>query len=109
MPSARGSWSGTEIRQPLEITEKSAVSRVTKLRKVQNKALRENFKNRFAVVDVQPFSTRDLKLVRIETKLFEDGGVDVGHVVPVLNGVETDLISRPVYDSTLNSAASHPY
>ena len=54
--------------------------------------------DRLAVVDVEAFPAGDLELPGVEAELLEDGGVDVGDVVAVLDGVEADLVGRPVDD-----------
>ena len=38
----------------------------------------------------------------------QDGGVDVGDVVPVLDGVEAEFVGRAVGDAALDAAAGHP-
>src|SRR3954471_6849198 len=38
----------------------------------------------------------------------EDGGVDVGDVVPILDGVEAQLVGRAVDDARLDPAAGQP-
>ena len=41
--------------------------------------------------------------------LLQNGGVDVGDVVPVFDGVETDLVGGAVNDTPLDAAAGHPH
>ena len=46
--------------------------------------LRQDFKNRLAVVDVEPLASRHFKQPRVEAELVQDRGVDVGDVAPGL-------------------------
>ena len=38
----------------------------------------------------------------------QDGGVDVGHIVPVFDGVKTQLVGGSMSDAALHPAAGHP-
>jgi hypothetical protein len=49
-----------------------------------------------AVVDIQSFASGDFQAARVEAELIENGGVDVGDVVTVLDRVEADLVGRAV-------------
>ena len=60
------------------------------------------------MLDLQPLSARDLEPVRIEPEQVQHRRVDVGDVVPVLDGVETQLVGRAVHDASLDAAAGHP-
>lgn len=64
--------------------------------------------DRLAVVDVEPLEAGDLKLSGVEAELVQDGGVDVGDVVSVLDGVETELVGCAMNDAPLDTAAGHP-
>ena len=64
--------------------------------------------DRLAVVDLEPLAAGNLELVRVETKLVQDGRVDVGDVVPIFDGVETDLVGRTVHDAPLDAPAGEP-
>src|SRR4051812_17482966 len=68
----------------------------------------EDLKDRPAVVDFQSLPAGDLKLMGVEPELMEDGCVDVGHVVAVLDGMEADLVGRAVDDAPLHAAAGQP-
>jgi len=48
--------------------------------------------NRLSKLDLQPFVSRYFEGAGVEAELGEDGGVDVGDIVAVLGGVETDFI-----------------
>ena len=45
---------------------------------------------------------------RVEAELVQHGGVDVGDVVAVFDGVEAELVGRAVGDAPLDAAAGHP-
>src|SRR5579883_3552319 len=68
----------------------------------------DDFPDRPAVVDLQPLAAGDLELARIEAELVQDGGVDVGDVVAILDGVEADLVGRALHDTSLDPAAGQP-
>ena len=53
---------------------------------------REDLLDRVAVIDLETLSAGDFKPARIETELLHHGRVDVGHVVAVLDGVESEFI-----------------
>ena len=38
----------------------------------------------------------------------QDGGVDVGHVVPIFDGVEAQFVGRAVGDAPLQASSGHP-
>src|SRR5215218_48236 len=61
-----------------------------------------------AVVDLEALATRHFELARVEAELVQDGGVDVGDVVAVFDGVEADLVGGAVGDAALDPAAGHP-
>src|SRR5262245_44527258 len=65
--------------------------------------------DRLAVVDVEALAAGHLQLARIQAELMQDGGVDVGYVVAVLDSVEADLVSGAMYDAALEAAARHPH
>ncbi len=66
--------------------------------------------DRLAVVDVEPLAARAIPSRRESSpSWWRIGRVDVGHVVPVLDGVEADLVGRAVDDAALESAAGHPH
>ncbi len=60
------------------------------------------------MIDVETFAAGDFELAGVEPELLENGGVDVGHVVPILDGVESDLVGRSVHDSPFQPSAGHP-
>src|SRR5262249_13174065 len=64
--------------------------------------------NGLAVVDVEPLAPGDLQPSRVQPEQVQDGGVDVGHVVPVLHRVEADLVGPAVDHAALDAAARHP-
>src|SRR5215469_900799 len=74
-----------------------------------NECSRDDRVDRFAVVDVEAFAAGNFELARVETEELEDCGVDVGHVVPFFNGVETNLVGGAVYNTAFDATASHPH
>ena len=61
-----------------------------------------------AVVDVEALAAGDFEAAGVEAELVQDGGVDVGDVVPIFGGVEADLVGGSVHDALSQSAAGHP-
>ena len=59
-------------------------------------------------IDLQPLVAGDFEPARVEAELVQDGGVDVGDVVAILDGVEAELVGRAVDDAALDAAAGHP-
>src|SRR5579864_6462424 len=70
--------------------------------------LRQDLFDRIAVVDVQALLPGHLKPPWIEAQLMEHRGVNVGHVVAVLHGIETEFVGGAVDNTLLDSRASHP-
>src|SRR5438045_9745733 len=68
-------------------------------------ASRDDLPDRFAAVHVEALAAGDLELARVEAELVQDGRVNVGDVVWILDGVEADLVSRAVLDAALDAAA----
>src|SRR5205809_854435 len=64
--------------------------------------------DRLAIVDLEAFAAGDLEPAGVEAELVEDRGVDVGDVVPVLDGVEAQFVGRAVDDAPLDAAAGQP-
>ena len=60
------------------------------------------------MLDFQALPAGDLEAVGIEAEQFQDGGVNVGDVMPILDGVESQLVGRAVDDAPLDPAAGHP-
>ena len=60
------------------------------------------------MVNLQTLAAWDLQAARIEAKLLENRCMDIGHIVPVFDSMEADLVSLAVYDSTSDPAAGHP-
>ena len=69
---------------------------------------RDDLPDRRAVVDLQSFPPRHGELAGVEAELVEDGGVDVGDVVAVFDGVEAELVGFAVGDAAFDAAAGHP-
>ena len=62
----------------------------------------------FSEVAFEAFAAGDFEAAWVEAELVQYGGVDVGHVVPVLDAVEPDLVRLPVDHAALDPASSHP-
>ena len=59
-------------------------------------------------VDLESFAAGDFEAAGVEAELVQHGGVDVGDVVPVLDGVEAELVGGAVDDAPLDAAAGQP-
>ena len=59
----------------------------------------------FSVVDLQALAAGDFEPARVEAELVQHGGVQVGDVVPVFDGVEAEFVGRAVDDAPLDAAA----
>jgi hypothetical protein len=62
----------------------------------------------FAVVDLEVLASRHFQLVPVQPQLPQHRRVDVGDVVPVLDGVEADLVGRAGGGAALDAAAGQP-
>lgn len=71
-------------------------------------SLRDDSFNRVPIVDFQPLAAGDFETARIEAELLHNSRMNVGDVVPILNGVETEFVRGSVDCSALDSASSHP-
>src|SRR5438046_1864752 len=60
------------------------------------------------MIHLEPLATGDLQEVRVEAELVEDGGVDVRHIVAVLDGMEAELVRGAVRHTALDAAAGEP-
>jgi hypothetical protein len=63
-----------------------------------------NLPNRLPVIDLQALPPRDFQLARIDPQLLQDGRVDIGDVMTVLDGVEADGVGSAVDDAALDAA-----
>src|SRR5262249_3845247 len=50
----------------------------------------------------------NLELAGIQPELVEYGGMDVGDVMPVVDGMEAEFVGCAVHDAALNAAAGQP-
>ena len=64
--------------------------------------------DRQAVVDVESLAAGDFQLAGVEAELLENRGMNVGHIVPVLDRMETNFVRRSVSDPPFDAAAGHP-
>ena len=60
---------------------------------------------RLPEIEFQSLAAGDFHSAVIEAEQVEDGGVNVGHVVAILDGVEAEFVGRAVDDAALNAAA----
>jgi hypothetical protein len=63
--------------------------------------LRNYLLNRLPEINLQPLLARDFELVWVEAELVQDGGVQVGDVVAVFDGVKADFVGRTVGHASL--------
>ena len=69
---------------------------------------RDDLFDGLTVVDIEPLATGDFQLARIEAKLLEKRGMNIGYIVAVFNGMEANLIGCPVYDAAFDAASGQP-
>ena len=70
--------------------------------------LRDDFLDGPAVVDVETLAAGDVQLGGVETELVENGGVDVGNVMWVFNGVKAQFIGCAMNYTGLYAAPGKP-
>ena len=57
--------------------------------------------NRTAEINLETLLSGELKTMTVQTELMQQRRVNVGHIMPMLNRVKPDLISRAVHDTSL--------
>src|SRR6185437_2628510 len=62
-----------------------------------------------AVIDLQTLAAGHFQAARVQAEQTQDGGVDIGDVVAVLDRVETDFVGLAVGDAALDAAAGQPH
>ena len=70
--------------------------------------LGDNLLDRAAVVDLQPLTAGDFELPGLQAELVQDRRVNVCDIMAVFDSVETDIVSGPVSDPTLDAATRQP-
>src|SRR5262245_59240364 len=70
--------------------------------------LRDNFRDRTAVVDLEPFATRNLQSSRVQAQLLQQRRVNVGHIMPILDRVKPNLVGRAMHHALLQPTPGHP-
>src|SRR5258706_8931141 len=75
----------------------------------QEEELGDNRLDRLSEIYVQTFAARHFKLPRVQPELVKHCGMYIGHIVPILDGMEANLIGRSIHDATLDAATSQPY
>src|SRR4051812_24962497 len=68
----------------------------------------EDLADRPAVVDIQPLAPGDVEPSRVEPEQVQRRGVDVGDIVGVFNGVETQLVGGAVDGPALDPGPREP-
>jgi len=68
-------------------TKKIKTARMPVLQRLLH-ALCDDFLNRIAVIDLQPLLSGNNQSPRIQAQLVQYRGMNVGHVMPILDGVE---------------------
>ena len=58
---------------------------------------------------LKAFLPGDFQAVRVQAQLLQNGGVNIGDVMRILNGVKPDFVGCSVSDSALQSATGHPH
>lgn len=66
----------------------------------------QNRMHRLAIVQIKSLSTGNFQAASIEAKLVHHGRVQISHIVPIFDGVETNLIGGSVSNPALDSTAS---
>ncbi len=62
----------------------------------------------FAVIDLQSLAAGECEFAWVKAEQVQDGRVQVGDVVPVFDGVESESVGGTVDDALLDSAAGKP-
>src|SRR6266567_9621688 len=68
----------------------------------------KNLLDHFAVVEFEAFAARDFELAGVQSQATQDGCVDIGHIMTVLNGVETQFVRHAVLDAAPHARAGEP-
>ena len=67
----------------------------------------QDFADHLAVIDLQALAARYFQSMAVEPHLTQDGGVDIGHIVPVLLGMEADGVGGAMHHSGFQTPTSH--
>ena|SRR2546425_6669314 len=62
----------------------------------------------FAVVEFEAFAAREFEFAGVQAQAAQDCCVDVGHVMTVLDGVETQFVRDTMLDAALDAGAGEP-
>src|ERR1043166_7544724 len=60
------------------------------------------------MIDRQPLAARQLESMRIQPEQVHDRRVDIRDVMPILDGVEAELVGRSMDGAALDAAAGQP-
>ena len=71
----------------LSLNQEDQTARMPVLQRLLH-ALCDDFLNRIAVIDLQPLLSGNNQSPRIQAQLVQYRGMNVGHVMPILDGVE---------------------
>ena len=64
--------------------------------------------DRLTVVDGEAFAARHFQPMGVETHQLQDGGVDVGDIVAVFDGMETEFVGGSMRDTAFDAAPCQP-
>ena len=64
--------------------------------------------DRFAVIHIEAFAGGEFEAAGIEAELVQDGGMDVGDVMAIFNGVEAEFVGDAVLHAAFDSGARQP-
>src|SRR5258705_5550995 len=65
----------------------------------------KNLVDDFAMVEFEAFAAGEFELAGVQAQAAQDCCVDVGHVMTVLDGVETQFVRHTMLDAALNAGA----
>ena len=68
----------------------------------------KNRLDHFAVVEFEAFAAREFEFAGVQAQAAQDCCVDVGHVMTVLDGVETQFVRDTLLDAALDAGAGEP-
>ena len=60
------------------------------------------------MINIQPFTPRYFQLPGIQAQLVQNGRMNIGDVMTIFHGMETDFIGRPMRNPPLESRPGHP-
>ena len=64
--------------------------------------------NHMAIFFVEPFSSGQGHMARIDPKLMQQSRMDIGHIMAILDSMKSDLIGSTMRDTAANTTSGHP-